>query len=157
MASAQQGQQAPADAAKGDVSSWVKVCGKDEESGAKTACLVKYEELDPRTGSVLLTAAVRTIDGEDGQQLIINVPSAYTLVIPAGVQARIDEDKPISMQFGVCLPTGCQAQMALSEEMLQKIISGKKLIVAAVNVQEDHGLSIPLLGFDKILDGSGGG
>ena len=31
-ASAQQGQQVPAGAAKGDVSGWVKVCAKDEES-----------------------------------------------------------------------------------------------------------------------------
>ena len=148
-------QEAPANAAKGDVSSWVKICKKDEEGGAKTACLVKYEELDPRTGSVLLTAAIRTIDGEDGRLLIITVPSAYTLVIPAGVEARIDEDKPVSMQFGVCLPTSCQAQTALSEEMLQRMKSGKTLIVAAVNVQgKTMAFPIPLLGFDKIWVGA---
>ena len=101
----------------------MKLCAKNEESGNKQVCLVKYEELDPRTGSVLLTAAVRTVEGEDGQQLIINVPIAYTLIIPAGLQARIDEGEPVSMQFGVCLPTSCQAQMALSKEMLQKMIA----------------------------------
>ena len=59
------------------------------------------------------------------------------------------------MQFGVCLPTSCQAQMALSEEMLQKMISGKKLIVAAVNVQQKTMVFlVPLLGFRKTWDGS---
>ena len=146
LASAQQGQQVPAGAAKGDVSGWVKVCGKDEQSANNQVCLVKYEELDPRTGSVLLSAAVRTVEGESGQQLVINVSSAYTLIIPAGLRARIDEGEPVSMQFGVCLPTSCQAQMALSEEMLQKLISGKKLTVAAANAAEVHGLFGSALG-----------
>jgi invasion protein IalB len=144
----------PARAAKGDVSGWVKVCGKNEESANNEVCIVKYEELDPRTGSVLLSAAVRTVEGEPGQQLVINVSSAYTLVIPAGVQARIDEGEPVAMQFGVCLPTICQAQMALSKEMLQKIISGKKLAVAAANAQKSMVFLVPLLGFQKSWTGA---
>ena len=78
-------QEAPAGAAKNDISGWVKICKKGEESGGKEVCLVKYEELDPRSGSVLLTAAVRTIEHEDGPKLIIQVPTSYALVIPAGV------------------------------------------------------------------------
>ena len=153
-ASAQQGQQVPAGAAKGDVSGWVKVCARNEESANNQVCIVKYEELDPRTGSVLLSAAVRTVEGEPGQQLVINVSSAYTLIIPAGLQARIDEGEPFSMQFGVCLPTSCQAQMALSKEMLQKIISGKKLAVAAANAQKSMVFLVPLLGFQKSWTGA---
>lgn len=153
-ATAQQGQQ-QAGEAKGDVSSWVKLCTKNEDSGNKEVCLVKYEELDPRTGSVLLTAAVRTVEGEDGQQLLINVPVAYTLIIPAGVQARIDELEPVAMQFGVCVATGCQAQTALSGEMLKKMISGSKLTVAAVNVQQKTmAFLVPLLGFGKTWEGA---
>jgi invasion protein IalB len=154
-AMAQQAQQAPAGAPKSDFSSWVKVCAKNAESGNKQVCLVKYEELDPRTGSVLLTAAVRTVEGQDGRQLIINVPLAYTLIIPAGVQVRIDDHKPVSMQFAVCLATGCQAQIALSKEMLQKMMGGKKLIVAAVNMREKiMAFPIPLVGFSKTWKGA---
>jgi invasion protein IalB len=148
-------QEAPAAAAKNDISSWVKICKKSDHGDGKEVCLVKYEELDPRTGSVLLTAAVRTIDGEDGHQLLINVPSSYALVIPAGVQARVDEGKPLSLQFGVCLPSGCQAQTGLSTEMLQKMINGNKLIVAAVNMrQRTMFFGIPLIGFHKTWTGA---
>ena len=152
-ASTQQGQQVPTGAAKADVSGWVKICAKNEESANNQICIVKYEELDPRTGSLLLSAAVRTVEGEPGQQLIINVSSAYSLIIPAGLQARIDEGEPVSMQFGVCLPTSCQAQMTLSKEMLQKIISGKKLAVAAANAQKSMVFLVPLLGFQKSWTG----
>ena len=148
-ASTQQAQQGPAGAATGGISGWVKVCAESEEGANNRVCIVKYEELDPRSGSVLLSAAVRTIEGEPGQQLIINVSSAYSLIIPAGLQARIDEGEPVSMQFGVCLPTSCQAQMALSKEMLQKIIDGKKLAVAAANAQKSMVFLVPLLGFQK--------
>jgi invasion protein IalB len=143
----------PTGAAKADVSGWVKICAKNEESANNQICIVKYEELDPRTGSLLLSAAVRTVEGEPGQQLIINVSSAYSLIIPAGLQARIDEGEPVSMQFGVCLPTSCQAQMTLSKEMLQKIISGKKLAVAAANAQKSMVFLVPLLGFQKSWTG----
>jgi len=154
LASAQQGQQVPAGAVKGDVSGWVKVCGKDEQSANIQVCIVKYEELDPSTGSVFLSAAVRTVEGESGQQLIINVSNAYTLIIPAGLRARIDEGEPISMQFGICLPTSCQAQMALTGEMLQKLLSGKKLTVAAANAQKSMVFLVPLLGFHKSWTGA---
>ena len=153
-ASAQQGQQVPAGAAKGDVSGWVKVCARNEESDNNQVCIVKYEELDPSTGSVLLSAAVSTVEGEAGQQLVINVSSAYTLIIPAGLRARIDEGEPISMQFGICLPTSCQAQMALTGEMLQKLLSGKKLTVAAANAQKSMVFLVPLLGFHKSWTGA---
>ena len=154
-ASGQQGQQVPAGAAAGDISGWVKVCTKDEESAANIqVCIVKYEEHDPRTGSVLLSAAVRTVEAEPGQKLVINVSNAYTLIIPAGLQARIDEGEPVSMQFGVCLPMSCQAQMALSNEMLQKMIGGKKLAVAAANAQKSMVFLVPLLGFQKSWTGA---
>ena len=154
-ASGQQGQQVPAGAAAGDISGWVKVCTKDEESAANIqVCIVKYEELDPRTGSVLLSAAVRTVEAEPGQKLVINVSNAYTLIIPAGLQARIDEGEPVSMQFGVCLPMSCQAQMALSNEMLQKMIGGKKLGCGRRERAEVHGLSSSAPGFPEVLDGS---
>ena len=151
---AQQGQQVPAGAAKGDVSGWVKVCAKNEESANNQICIVKYEELDPRTGSVLLSAAVRTVEAEPGHKLVINVSNAYTLIIPAGLQARIDESEPVSMQFGVCLPLSCQAQMPLSNEMLQKMIGGKKLAVAAANAQKSMVFLVPLLGFQKSWTGA---
>ena len=69
LAIAQQGQQPsnpplklPSKAAKdqGDYSAWVKLCTKTEETGNKQVCVVKYEALDPKTGAVLVAAAVRT-------------------------------------------------------------------------------------------------
>ena len=75
---------------------WVKLCMKNEQTQNKEICLINHEGLDPNSGMVLITAMVRKVEGEEKQQLFIRLPTAYALVIPAGVQAKIDENKPIA-------------------------------------------------------------
>ena len=94
----------------GEETAWIKVCTTDEKTGNKQICLVKHEGLDPKTGAILIAAAVRTIEGNDTQHLVVNVPTAYTLVVPTGAQIKIDDGKPIQLQYSVCLPTNCQVQ-----------------------------------------------
>ena len=99
IATAQQGQEvpktAPTTAGAGAESSWIKVCMTDEKTGNKQVCLIRHEGLDPKTGAILISVAVRTIEGEDKKHLLVNVPTAYSLVMPAGVQIKIDEGEPI--------------------------------------------------------------
>jgi invasion protein IalB len=139
--------QAPDDA-------WVKLCMKNEQSGNKQICLINHEGLEPNTGMVLIAAAVRKAEGEPKQQLLIRVPTAYALVIPAGVQIRIDEEQPIQLQYSLCFPTSCQVQMELTDELYNKMRSGKQMVVAAMNIQQKTmGFPVPLTGFSKAYDG----
>ena len=113
---AQEGQQVPktmpagpaitpgVEAAQGKGSAWVKLCQKNEQTGNKQLCLVKYEGLDPNTGMPQITVAARSVEGEDKQTLLIGVTIAYTLVIPIGVQIKIDDNQPIPLKYAVCLP-----------------------------------------------------
>ena len=52
----------------GEETAWVKVCTTDEKTGNKQVCLVKHEGLDPKTGAILIAAAVRTIGGDEDCQ-----------------------------------------------------------------------------------------
>ena len=134
---------------------WIKVCTTDEKTGNKQICLVKHEGLDPKTGAILIAAAVRTIEGSDTQHLVVNVPTAYTLVVPTGAQIKIDDGKPIQLQYSVCLPTNCQVQQVLSKEMAEQMRKGKQMFVAAMNVQQKTmAFPIPLKGFAKTFDGA---
>jgi len=133
---------------------WVKLCMKNDQTGAKEICLVNHEGLEPNTGMVLIAAAVRKAEGDDKQQLLIRVPTAYALVIPAGVQIRIDEEKPIQLQYSICFPTSCQVQMELTAELYEKMRSGKQMVIAAMNIQQKTmGFPVPLTGFSKAYDG----
>jgi len=133
---------------------WVKLCMNNQQTAGKEICLINHEGLEPNTGMVLIAAAVRKAEGDEKQQLLIRVPTAYALVIPAGVQLRVDEEKPIQLQYSICFPTSCQVQMELTDDLYQKMRSGKQMVVAAMNIQQKTmGFPVPLTGFSKAYDG----
>jgi invasion protein IalB len=140
---------APADDA------WVKLCMKSEQTQNKQICLVNHEGLEPNTGMVLIAAAVRKVEGEEKQQLLVRVPTAYALVMPAGVQLKIDEQQPIQLQYTICFPTSCQVQLELTKELMDSMRKGKQMVVAAMNIQQKTmGFPVPLTGFAKAYDGA---
>ena len=115
---------------------WVKLCLKNEQTANKQVCLVNHEGLDPNTGMVLVPAEVRSIEGEDKRDLIVRLPTTSSLVIPAGVQIKIDDGEPISLEYAVCFLTYCQVQMELMKDMIEKMRKGKRMVVAAMNIQQ---------------------
>jgi len=133
---------------------WVKLCMKNEQTQNKDICLINHEGLEPNTGMVLIAAAVRKVEGEEKQQLLVRVPTAYALVMPAGVQLKIDDAQPIQLQYAICFPTSCQVQLELTPEMLDQMRNGKQMVVAAMNIQQKTmGFPVPLAGFSKAYDG----
>ena len=76
-------------------------------------------------------------------------------MVPAGVEIKVDEGKPIQLQYSVCLPTNCQVQQVLSKEMVDQMRAGQRMFVAAVNAQQKTmAFPIPLKGFAKTFDGA---
>ena len=123
-----QGRRRPQDAAAaGKQSAWVKICekaafarkdkdGKDTKE-EKNICLTHHERLDGNTGMVLVSAAIREVDGSDKEHLMVMVPLG--MAIPPGVRAavyskeqwakaakneKIDEKalKPIELKYSLC-------------------------------------------------------
>jgi invasion protein IalB len=134
---------------------WVKLCMKSDQTNNKEICLTNHEGLEPNTGMVLIAAAVRKVEGEDKQQLLVRVPTAYALVIPAGVQIKIDDGQPIQLQYMICFPTSCQVQLELTKELFDSMRKGKQMVVAAMNIQQKTmGFPVPLTGFAKAYDGA---
>ena len=133
---------------------WVKLCMKNEQTANKEICLINHEGLEPNTGMVLIAAAVRKAEGDEKQQLLVRVPTAYALVMPAGVQIKIDEGQPIQLQYSICFPTSCQVQMEMTPELFDQMRKGKQMVVAAMNIQQKTmGFPVPLSGFSKAYDG----
>ena len=133
---------------------WVKLCLKNEQTANKQVCLVNHEGLDPNTGMVLVAAEVRSIEGEDKRDLIVRLPTTSSLVIPAGVQIKIDDGEPISLQYDLCFPTSCQGELELTKDMLEKMRKGKLMVVAAMNMQQKAlAFPVPLTDFGKTFDG----
>ena len=166
------------DAAKKQ-SAWVKLCEKAPivkagEDGKKAKeekeiCLTHHERLDGNTGMVLVSAALRKVQGQDKESLMVMVPLG--MAIPAGVRAAVytpeqwaraaknekvddKELKPFSLKYSLCHPAGCTAEVEATPDLIDSMKKGGGLMVLAMNAAtQPIGFPVPLDGFTAAYDG----
>ena len=154
---------------------WVKLCEKTQvpvpaKDGKVTAeekniCLTHHERLDGNSGMVIVSAALRQVEGSDKQHLMVMVPIAIGVAIPpglrlavydkatwekAGKNEKIDDKalKPIDLKYTLCHPTGCTAEIEASKEVVESLKTGGGLVILAMNgAAQPVPFSIPLDGF----------
>lgn len=138
-------------------SAWVKLCEKAPDitnpEQKLDVCLTHHEHIDGRTGQVVVSAAIRQVQGQDKKALMVMVPLGMAL--PPGIQMKIDENKPISMKYTLCHIAGCTAEAEATDEIVNQMKNGKKLVVAAINLagQAIAFPDVPLGGFTATLEG----
>ncbi|MGO4683617.1 invasion associated locus B family protein [Hyphomicrobium sp. 2TAF46] len=166
-------------AAAATKSAWVKLCEKapiekkgpdgKEVKEEKSLCLTHHERLDGNTGMVLVSAAIREVEGSDKKSLMIMVPLG--MAIPPGVRAaiytkeqwaaaakneKIDEKalKPIELRYALCHPAGCTAETEATPEILDQMSKGGGLMVLAMNAAaQPIGFPVPLDGYNEAAAG----
>jgi len=186
--SAPAGKGAPAakDAAQKDQSAWVKLCekapvqrigndGKPEVANGKPVidekeiCLTHHERLDGNTGMVVVSAAVRKIEGQDKEHLMVMVPLGAA--IPPGLKAavytkdqwakvakneKIDPKtlKPVDLKFVLCHQGGCTAETEATPDLINQMKTGGGLMVLALNASgQPIPFLVPLDGFEASYKG----
>lgn len=163
----------------GEQSAWVKLCekvgfvGKDkdgkEKKAEKSICLTHHERLDGSTGMVLISAALRQIEGADKQHMMVMVPlgmaippGLHTKVVSADLWAKAAKNEKIDdskiagskMQFTLCHPAGCTAELEMTGELLGQMKGGGGLLIYAVNAAgQVIVFPVPLTGFKAALEG----
>ena len=170
---------AAAPAAGGDQSAWVKLCEKatvinkdkdgKEEKKDVNICLTHHERLDGNTGMVMVSAAIRQIEGQDKQHFMVMVPLG--MLIQAGMRAavypkdmwekaqkneKIDETKlkPMKLAYTLCHPAGCTAELEATPELLADLKAGGGIIIFAINAGgQPIPFPVPLIGFDASYSG----
>lgn len=140
-----------------DQSAWVKLCEKapniTEPTKELNVCLTFHERLDGNTGMVLVSAAIRQVEGQEKKALMVMVPLGMAL--PPGVQVKIDDGEPIKLQFTLCHAAGCTAEGEATQAVIDQMNKGKQVVVAAINLAgKAIGFPVPLTGFDKAYAGS---
>jgi invasion protein IalB len=146
---------APAGEAK-DQSAWVKLCEKapniTDPKKELNVCLTHHERLDGNTGMVLVSAAIREVEGQEKKALMVMVPLGMAL--PPGVQVKVDEGEPVKLQFTLCHAAGCTAEGEATQAVIDQMNKGKQVVVAAINLAgKAIGFPVPLNGFDKAYAG----
>jgi invasion protein IalB len=160
-------------------SAWVKLCektplvkkgadGKDVKE-EKDICLTHHERLDGNSGMVLISAAIREVEGQEKKHLMIMVPLGMAL--PPGLRAAVytkeqwakiaknekvddKELKPVDLKYSLCHASGCTAEIEAEQSILDQLKTGGGLMVVAMNAAaQPIGFPVPLDGFSDAFAG----
>jgi invasion protein IalB len=119
---------------------------------------------------VLVSAAIRQVEGQDKQHLMVMVPLG--MAIQPGLRAKIyektmwdqaqknekvDDSKieAIKLNFSLCHPAGCTAELDLDKGIMDKIQAGAGMMVFAINANgQVIAFPVPLNGFSAALSGA---
>ena len=182
LAIADDAKKAEAAAPEGRQSAWVKLCEKSplvrrEKEGdevkevkeEKDICLTHHERLDGNSGMVLVSAAIRQVEGSEHEHLMIMVPLG--MAIPPGLKAAVyskeqwekaakneqvddSELKPVDLKFSLCHASGCTAEVEATKEIIEQMKTGGGMMVLAMNAQaQPVGFPVPLDGFGEAFSG----
>ena len=145
----------PADAKAGKGGpNWFKICEKVQlpdpaAKDAKTAppiekqvCANQHESFDPQSGNLLVSVALREIEGNDKKVLLVGTPLGF--ILPAGIALRFDDEKDpkqlVKLGFDYCVPQGCTSESEAAPELIDRMSKAKNMWVLAVSLQ---GVTIP--------------
>ena len=140
------------DATKTTNSAWVKLCDKQKGEKKGNVCLTHHERFHPTTGQPLISAAIRKIDGQKQEVVMVMVPLGRLL--PPGLILKVDEDKPVNLKYVFCTTVGCVAEIPASAEIIAKFKKGKQLSIGTIDINQKRiGFRVSLTGFSNAYDG----
>jgi hypothetical protein len=118
---------------------------------------------------VMVSAAIREVEGSDKKSLMIMVPLGMAL--PPGIRAavytkdqwakaakneKIDEKtlKPISLKYSLCHAAGCTSETEATADIVEQMKVGGGIMVIAMNAAaQPIGFPVPLDGFPEAYSG----
>lgn len=128
---------------------WYKTCSKQEDNDI---CVV--QNLILANGGQLVTAVgLISVSGKINRKLLqVSVPTAR--LIPPGVIMQIDGGKGQKLDYAVCLPDKCTAEVPLTDAMIASLKKGSDVILTSINFRRaPNPIKISLEGFTGAYDG----
>jgi invasion protein IalB len=128
---------------------WFKVCTKQEDNDV---CIVQNLMM-ANSGQLITAVGLITVAGKTNRKIMqVSVPSAR--LIPPGVQMQIDGGKAQKLDYAICMPDKCVAEVPLTDQMLASLKKGGELVLTSVNFQRaPNPIKISLEGFTGVFDG----
>ena len=128
---------------------WFKICDKSDGSDV---CSVRVIQT-ANTGQLITAVALVTVSGKVNRKFMqVSVPPAR--LIPPGVLMQIDGSKGTKLEYGVCMPDLCIAELPLTDGVIANLKKGSEVVFTSVNFQRmPNPIKISLAGFTGVFDG----
>lgn len=129
---------------------WYKVCTKQEDNDV---CIVQNIVQAP-SGQLLTAVGLIDVSGKVNRKIMqVSVPSAR--LIQPGVNVQIDGGTAQRIEYSVCMPDKCVAEIILTDQMISAYKKGGELVLTSVNFQRSpNPIKISLAGFTQAFDGN---
>ncbi|MCO4316616.1 invasion associated locus B family protein [Phyllobacterium sp. 21LDTY02-6] len=130
---------------------WYKVCTKQDENDiCNTQNIVTAD-----SGQLLTALSLLEIKGKVNRKIFqVSVPTGR--LITPGVGLQINGGKTVKVEYAICFPDRCIAEVALSDDLVNSFKKGNQLTLTSVNFQnKPNPINVALTGFTQAYDGPG--
>jgi len=163
-------------------SAWVKVCEKatatsrssksNEEKKDVSICLTHHTRIDGNSGSLIVAAALRQIEGRDKEHLLVTMPlgtqvqtGLRAIVFPTDIwkkrqtkgtieRSEETEGKELKLGNAFCHATGCTGEIEATPALISELRTNGGFVVFAVDsAGASVTFAVPLVGFAEALAG----
>ncbi len=140
-ASAQQQQQAP--------QGWFKACTKQDDVDI---CNVQYM-VTAANGQLVTGVSLIELKGKISRKVFqVTVPTGR--LVPPGIGVQVDNNKPQKLDYVICFPDRCVAEVQLSDQVVNSFKRGSEVTLTSVNFQnQPNPVKVSLQGFTGVYDG----
>lgn len=138
---AQVGQQVP--------QGWFKVCSKQADIDV---CNVQ-NIITAETGQLVTGVSLIEIKGKVSRKVFqVTVPTGR--MVPPGVGMQIDSGKVQKVDYMICFPDRCVAEVGLNDQLVNALKKGTNLTLTSINFQNrPNPIKVSLQGFSGAFDG----
>ncbi|WFR96765.1 invasion associated locus B family protein [Rhizobium tumorigenes] len=147
---AQDAPAAPADgAAQTPRLGWYKTCAKQDDNDI---CIVQ-NLIMANSGQLVTAIGLISIDGKVNRKILqISVPTAR--LIGPGITMQIDGGKGQKVDYAVCLPDKCTAEIPLTDATIASLKKGTDVTFTSINFRRaPNPIKVSLTGFGAAYDG----
>ncbi len=128
---------------------WFKACTKQADNDV---CIVQ-NLVSASSGQLITAIGLITVQGKVNRKLLqVSVPSAR--LIQPGIGMQIDNGQTQKLDYAVCMPDKCVAEVPLTDQMIASFKKGGQVTFTSVNFQrQPNPIKVSLQGFTDAFDG----
>ena len=128
---------------------WFKACAKQQEVDV---CNVQ-NIVTASNGQLVTGNSLIALKGKINRKVFqVTVPTAR--LVPPGVGLAIDTGKTQKLDYVICFPDRCVAEVQLSDQLVSQFKKGQNLTLTSVNFQnQPNPVKVSLQGFSGAYDG----
>ena len=128
---------------------WFKACTKQQDIDI---CNVQNIMTAP-TGQLVTGVSLIELKGKINRKVFqVTVPTGR--LVPPGIGMQIDNGKAQKLDYAICFPDRCIAEVPLSDQLVANLKKGSVITLTSINFQnQQNPIKVTLEGFTGAYDG----